>query len=198
MNDLHYIAIGLSTALLGFLVWKETSRPNKARIGLRIIANVLTVAGLLCLILPLQYRKDLRSDRRTAIVLTPGFSEDSVNAFIRTISAAAPVYVADNTLTEARKFRPQLLDSREQVGSILHVFGQGLPRETLQTLAADSIVFHPSLLTGITGVHWNTKLFSGEKLVMTGTYHNPSGRPLRIALSSYRSVMDSATIPAKT
>ncbi|TWI91621.1 hypothetical protein LX66_0996 [Chitinophaga japonensis] len=55
----HYIAIAACVVLLAFLCRKETRRPNKARLWARLPATVIAVAGLLFLMAPFPWRRQV-------------------------------------------------------------------------------------------------------------------------------------------
>jgi len=58
MSSWNYIVIGCCLALLGFLLWQERRRANRARLLWRSFATVVAVGGLACLGLPVYYWGD--------------------------------------------------------------------------------------------------------------------------------------------
>lgn len=56
MSSWNYIVIGCCLALLGFLLWQEWRRPNRARLLWRCFATLVAVGGLACLGFPVYYR----------------------------------------------------------------------------------------------------------------------------------------------
>ncbi|MDQ3683810.1 MAG: hypothetical protein M3352_12180, partial [Bacteroidota bacterium] len=200
MIEWNYIVIGLSFLLLVFLLLKEIRRQNKGKLLLRIVASVVAIISLACIALPINYHKTKTIDSKNeAILLTEGFSKDSLERFLNLRKKNIPVFTLDESLVSAKKYNASLatdpgIFSKNDI-SALHVFGYGLEKQDLEGLK-QTIIFHPSKIkTGITLINWQTKVQSGEKLYVQGKFNNASSAK-KIILSGFGITLDSTIIPA--
>jgi len=202
MTDWMYIVTGCSLLLLGFLLWKEMSRPDKHMLVWRIVATLFAVISLTCMALPISYRQQKTIDTTNeAVLLTEGYNHDSLAHFLRTKEKAIPVYILDDRILSASKYNASLITDPGEFSakgiSALHVFGFGLEKKELERLDKQPIIFHPSKMqTGITSINWRPKIKQGEKLNVQGSFHNASAASKKLLLTAFNNTLDSVIIPA--
>lgn len=191
-----YTVWGAGLLLFVFLTWKEYKRSNRNRLAWRILATIGAIAGLVCIALPISFRTASTPETSNdAILLTNGFNTDSVAAFLGN-RKNIPVYTFDASLTDAENHHANLLTGRDTLtGHVLHVFGYGLDKDQLASLASP-FVFHPSAIEGLTAVDWPEKINTGEVFAVQGHYKNASRSSKKILLSSYNNTVDSIIVPA--
>ncbi|MCW3090264.1 MAG: hypothetical protein JWP81_1333 [Ferruginibacter sp.] len=183
----NYIVIGLSLLLLISLCTAEIKRVNKARLAGRLLASALAVAGLAFMALPVLIRKNIPQENNSrAILLTEGYSKDSVENFLKNTGEKTLVYPLDS------------IASIDTNITALHIFGNGLAADQLNLLKEIPLVFHPSKMqNGVVAVHWKQTLLAGEKLRVQGFFSNTLAVPLKISLIGFNTTLDSMIIPAK-
>ncbi|GEO08344.1 hypothetical protein [Segetibacter aerophilus] len=201
MIDWNYVVIGLSLFLLFFLIRKEVRRSNRARLGWRLIATILAVISFACLALPITYNHtEAVGVTKEAVLLTDGFSRDSVNKFISQ-NNAVPVLTTNKNLSDAAKFNAvfvpdiSLLSRTYSDITTFHVFGYGMSKDELQHIKKGSVIFHPTKLSaGISSISWNQKMKTGEKLFIQGRVENSTSGKLKIVLKSFNATLDSVAL----
>lgn len=182
MIDWYVIVIGLSVLLLVFLWWKEISRRNKARLFLRLAATLVSVISLACMCLPVNCNRTISINyANEAILLTEGFSQDSLARFLR-LHKNIPVFTLDERLASAMNSPALLVTDRDVLAGknihAMHVFGYGLSRDELAWLPKQTLIFHPSkMVTGITSIYWRSAITTGEKWYIQGRFNNASSTP---------------------
>ena len=181
-----YIIPGLCLLLLIFLVWKEVSRTNRHRLWVRLLASVLAVASLALLVIPISMQKEISDTGiRQAVLLTDGYSPDSLKAFTARQLRAIQVYTEDS------------LSDIDSNFSLVHIFGNGLRDADLKRLGNRPIVFHPTVIDrGITDMHWPQQLRSGERLWLQGSCLHKDTVPVKIILSAFGESLDSVVLQA--
>ncbi|MEO5893560.1 MAG: hypothetical protein ABIQ31_25120 [Ferruginibacter sp.] len=187
MAHWNYIVIGLCLLLLAFIFRKEIKRKNRRRLAARLTASLFAVASLACLALPISItKKNTDSPNKKAVLLTEGYNKDSLENFIKTNKEQVRVYQVDS------------LAWIDTSLTALIIFGHGLSRQELKSLNDIPLIFHSSAIDdGVTSVHWNQKLKSGEKFSVQGIFSNKRSWPVKIALEGFHTPLDSVTIPAK-
>ena len=174
MSFWNYIVLGLCLAMLVFLCWKEVRRMDRHWLAARVIATIVAVAALGCIALPLYYQREVFEQGRERVLLTGGYREDSVGAFLR----AHPGIPVDTVGGGAR--------GRWQV------FGYGLTKEEWEGLRPASLVLHgPGGNTGILGADWTRELSKGERLTVQGRW---AGKKVKLLLTGLGKVLDSADV----
>lgn len=204
MTTWNYINIVLCILLLAFLCWNELRRTNRSRLVLRIVASVLAVASIAFLILPLnQTIKENKVLGTDVVLLTEGFSEDSLSLFLKG-KTGTPVFAIDKEIINAgKKYKTAFLsisdiDGIKKRGDALHIFGYGTDREDLSNLEGTSLVFHPVVLKdGITAINWQHHIKSGDQLKVQGNFRNLSTGEITMIFSGDGTNLDTALIPAK-
>ncbi len=199
MNSWVYITGGLCLLLLCFLLWKEATRNNKGRRGLRLLTTLFAVVSLYLMAVPIMYTSTGNiTSSNEAILLTEGTSSDSLSQFVNATGKSFPVLTFDEKIAATRKFgATRIIDPQDLIAkkySAIHVFGYGIGQDELPE---QPIVFHPSPLpTGFTSIHWQRTLSMGDQLTMQGNFHNANTSPVKITLTGYNNLLDSITIPA--
>lgn len=200
MTEWTYMVIIISALLLFFLVWKEVSRINKARLPWRLLATVLAVAGLSGMALPVMYHTANATVSNQAVLLTEGFSRDSVMRFLRDNNSPVPVLTTDINLKDAGMNAIHIPDAAfitHQYGNIhiFHVFGYGLEEEEINILKNNALIFHPAEIpAGITAISWPAILKAGDRLLVQGSINNPFSSAIKIVLKNFDATLDSVNV----
>jgi|GEM_PF-243695 len=181
MISFHYIVIGLSLALLIFLLRKEVGRANRARLTWRIIAVTLMTGALAGLVLPLTYRRHAPPLAAGAqgILLTEGTDADSLRLFMRSAPAGTRNFAGN-----------------AQAFSKIHVFGYGLTADQWDALQPlPPVIFHPTpARTGLRSAGWQQQLRPGNILRIQGRLYRATNTPVTLHLVGLGSLLDSAVI----
>jgi len=177
MTTWSYIVICLSLALLVLLVVCEVRRENRARLWWRIAADVLMIAALAAIALPIGYTRAASGGEKEGILLTEGYNMDS-------IQLKAPMWVAPE-------------DVKGRGLSRLHVYGYGLTKEECDRLPDVPVVFHPSSMqAGVVSIDWKRLLSPGEVCRIQGRLFHARGKEVKIFLTGMGTTLDSAEIKA--
>ncbi len=191
------VIIILSVLFLAFLFWKEYHRKNRANLAFRLVASALAVVALCFIARPISFPGQLDPGKEnTAVLLTPGFNKDSL-ASLKNI----PVYSTNPAIVSRRKnvgFVPDLhyFAGAHAGTNKIHILGEGLETEELKALQSHQLVFHPAEVSGLSAVHWNHTIRSGDQLSIQGTFRNPSDKPAKLVLKGLNTTLDSTTIKA--
>ena len=179
------IVIGLSLLLFVFICLKEIQRNNRSRLVWRLVASLLAVISLVGMTVPISIDKKIIAPAKEAVLLTEGYNKDSVDRFIKNRAGDMPLYNTGTMVWQDTEL------------TTLHIFGYGLSPAELSSLNNIPLVFHPSAVgTGITTVHWQQTLKTGEQLRIQGRFMNTHTAPVKILLEGFHTVLDSAHIPA--
>ena len=194
------IVIILSLMLLLFLLWKETSRQNKAWLTARIIASAIAVLSLAFIALPLKIKKQSSYSNAITILLTEGFSADSLSPVLKA-NPDVKIYTTDKAITAFNAaYLPGLNDLMEKTTGTdeVHIFGYGMEEDELALLKMNPVVFHPAVIENtITDISWTQKIRSGEKLLIQGRFDNTASNPVKIVLSGFNTSLDSVILKPK-
>ncbi len=202
MIEWNYIVIGLSFLLLFFLIGKEITRKNTARLLWRLAATVFAISSLACIALPVSFNhtKTVIITHR-AVLLTEGFNSDSVNKFLSANHNNIPVLTVDKDVNAAQKYNAvyvpdiSFLSQQYQDIDTFHVFGYGFDKDELDNLKKTSLIFHQAnLSSGVTSISWPQKIKTGEKLFIRGNFNNALASKAKIVLSNFNSALDSVNI----
>lgn len=185
MGVWQYIFAGLGVLLLTVNGWQQYKRSNKKNLALRLLACLLAITGLTCLGLNITYKKAAAAGG-IAILITNGYSADSVHAFEQ----------AENKVYPSHTFSEYITNDINTYKT-LHVFGYGLSSDELQQLHNASIIFHSqNVSAGIVHAEWQPTIIAGEKLRIQGSYNNTTGTPAILQLNGLNTLFDSVTIRA--
>ena len=180
---MNYLSIIVAVLLVGILVFLTYHRPNKKRRYLRVVASGMAVMGLLLLVLPI-LPNDSYDNGVEVIVLTEGYHQDSVDAFVKKrANPLKQIYIEDKEMSQIIK------------GTIAHVFGYGFKEPSTHILSSTKIIFHPSPLpNGFGHVEWSEKIELGQTFSLQATVVNTNKQPLQLYLQSTQKMLDSISI----
>ncbi len=192
--------------LLAFLIWVEARRQNRLRLTFRIVASLLMTAALAAIALPLTYQKSsLKENGKVAVIITRGYSTDSLKQFLSQFEKPPAVFSAGSDLKLPPSISYAIIDDPDSLHTIfqncqpVHVFGWGFtPAEAAQAGHGD-FIFHPAkTASGITAVHWTGTLKKGDDLVVQGRFQNTTKKPVKLSLGGLQATLDSVLIGAAT
>lgn len=188
-----YILSIAGALLLLLLLYREWTRTSTRLRTARCLASVVLMASLLGLCYPIKEAATTATNAGM-IVLTAGYSKDSLTAFRKT-HADDSLFSVDDT-GEGIPVSDWPFFLKNHPASDLHVFGDGLSREQIAALGTRPIQFHPSPQQAcITDIYWKQALLQGEQLRVQGRFHNRN-TTVRLLLRAYGLTKDSATINA--
>jgi len=190
----NYLVLIICLFLAVITVIKEYRRGNKQRLGLRVAASLIGIAALGAIALPITYRTEANQPANEAVLLTPGFNDDSLNKFkndaLYTIDAAINTHYP-----KAKLITPDQVKTSVPAIVRLHILGYGLTKEELNLLGDVPVIFHPALYPdGIVSVSWSEKLKQGQPFVVQGKFNHTNTRQLRLILKELNTSVDSMTI----
>lgn len=166
------------------------------------MASVFAVASFAAMALPITIKRQQKlSQTNEAILLTPGFDAGAVGKLLQVKDKKTPVYFLDKDLKIPGTFDVQFISDAGSIAgdqkklAALHVFGEGLEKEELESLQNLPLVFHEgNLPTGITAINWPRKLRTGGKLQVQGTFKNNTAAEARMILQGFDTNLDSLTL----
>ena len=178
------------------MLYKEFIRVKKVRLVFRILASVLAVLAMVFLWFPLKYTSTQAIKQNELVLITEGADLDNIK------EEKAVLYTTDSSvLTEFKSlkinFLPSLtyhLATQKSINSI-KVLGYGLPDIELQKLKSYSLSFlKPTLPNGLQSCNWPNEIFSGEDLIVEGTYENATSKKIKLVLKGLGTHLDSVII----
>ena len=178
------------------LAWR---RPRKRQRATRLLASLAAVAALwLSAFPPLRHLPAIRTE---AILLTPGYSPDTLQQLRRQLGMGTSVWTYGDADQPANA-RPlaSLLTLAEQRPALhrLHILGHGLPAAELALLNSLAVRLHSGApFGGFATAFWPATLSLGEILRLEGTVVAP-GRPAAawVVLYAAGAGRDSVRLPA--
>ena len=194
--NLNYIISFLCICLLAFMLYKEFIRVKKVRLVFRILASVLAVLAMVFLWFPLKYTSTQAIKQNELVLITDGANSDSIK------KEKAVLYTTDSSvLTEFKSlkinFLPSLtyhLAAQKSINSI-KILGYGLSDIEIKKLKSYSLSFlKPTLPNGLQICNWSNEIFSGEDLIVEGTYKNATSKKIKLVLKGLGTHLDSVTI----
>lgn len=198
MTEIHYLACGLGLLLLGILIWREARRGNRNMLALRILASVVAVTAFVLLLVPVTYERNTAKAVDEIILLTPGYNSDSVRAFTKNSQLARPMFVSSPEMTEAQGYAVDVIAPASAANKTVHVFGRGIRKQDAAALKANQFILQDNQFNGITNISWQQQINSGEKISVTGIFHNNNANPVKLSLTSFGIMQDSALVAAKS
>jgi len=190
------IVIIICILIAAFAVWKEYVRANQSRLVLRLLATITAITALACIALPLTYQVDVnRQDKRDALLLTEGFSADSVSRY-----NTEKIFTLDSAISKKSPKAVLIYDladlKSDSTITQIRILGDGLDKEDLQRLDHLPVIFYPAALKqGITAVSWNEHLKAGDEINVAGTYKNSLPQKIKLVLKGLSTGLDSVIIP---
>lgn len=198
----NILVLAASFLLLIFLFWKEIKRSNKQRLIWRLLASFLALASLVCLAIPPFYHgKRSISNVHEILLLTDGFSKDSLRSFPQ----KKLIYTADEKVLQALhspqiQFIADLSLWRKTLSAntTIHILGNGLEEADLKKLDSLPVRFiAPELTSGIEKINWKHQLNSGENFRVQGSFLNQNDAEIKLVLKGLNTGLDSVKIGAK-
>ncbi|UOQ99611.1 hypothetical protein MUN81_08985 [Hymenobacter sp. 5317J-9] len=193
----YYVLLGFCVLLgLGLLV--QAWRGGRRRI-VRALAGLVAAAALWLTAFP--PTRQVPAARGQAILLTPGYSPDTLRQLLRRLGAGTSVWHYGGVAASA-KIRPlsSLLTLTEQRPKLrgLHLIGQGLAPAELLVLGNLPVTLHPAVAgVGFSTAFWESKLALGDVLRVEGTALLPKAEaPAWACLLAAGAVRDSVRVPA--
>ena len=190
----NYVVIISCICLTVFALIKEYLRADKQRLALRITASVVGIAALAAIALPISYQSETTDPVNEAVLLTPGFSKDSLSKFKNDT-----IYTTDEAINKQHpKTEFITIDQLKKVSPAiarLHILGYGLAKDELKQLDSLPATFHPANTpTGIVLANWSQKIGQGQHFTVQGKINNPANSQIRLILKELNTSVDSATI----
>ena len=181
-------------------------RSDTRRRGLRVAAGLLAAAGLaLAALPPTRNRPAAAPGATTAVLLTPGYSPDTLSALLTRLGPGTPVWrfapletrpaPADTpTFRNASAIRATRPGLRR-----LHVLGRGLPAADVAALAGLELPSHADApATGFRQATWEARPTLGETWVVSGSFAAAQAGPVWLRLRAAGTVRDSVRLPDGT
>ena len=175
-NPILYFGLLAGCLLLGLglllLAWR---RPRRRQRTARLLASTIIVIALwFSAFTPMRHLPAIRTE---AILLTPGYSPDTLRQLRRQLGTGTSVWAYANADQPANA-RPlaSLLTLTEQRPALrrLHILGHGLPTAELPLLHSLTIQRHPgALFAGFGTAFWPANLSLGGTLQLEGTVVAP-------------------------
>jgi hypothetical protein len=165
----------IAALILAYLVRLELRRPNRRQLALRLLASAVALLSLALLCLEPMYRQPVRvSD---AFLLTSGSDAKQVQHAADSLHPACIFALPHAPLTDT-------LDNLERLPNVamllrryphvrrVHIFGDGLRPDELESLSHLQLVLHLAPLPdGPVAVSYPHRIALGEPLRVQGTWH---------------------------
>lgn len=192
-----FLIFGLLLALL--LTVLALRRSDARRRALRVGAGLGAVAGLGLAAFPPAREQTGPLRPTTAVLLTAGYSPDTLRALLRRLDPAAPMYrlgaaTAADTLGLANPtaLRQQLPGLRR-----LHVLGRGLSAADVPVMSGLRLQLHADApATGFQQATWNAQPELGQPWTVAGELARTDDGPVWVRLRAAGAVRDSVRLPA--
>jgi len=193
MENNYPIIIAL-IALLVFLIYKEVSRTNRARLFIRLLAACIAVFALAFLFFPLKYKTYKTKEGGQLHLITDGtvFEELKNQDYYTTDSSVLLKGNGRNV-----KYIPDLgyyLQQHQEISGV-SLYGNGLEAADLKLLKNYSYNFKAGPLpAGILSCSWPQVLKQAELLNIQGVYNNTSAQTVKVILEGLGSSLDSISV----
>ncbi|WP_336514410.1 hypothetical protein [Pollutibacter soli] len=183
MEMMQIISAIVILAAIIYFSWREHRRKNPKRRVFRMLATLVCFASIYCLLYPVTWTgKKFTDGKRLGIILTEGYSQDSIQSAIENNESALVIEGAD------------LFKAPADI-SHFQLFGYGFPIGTRFSEMPSVISFNPTRESeGVTAVYWNQKVITGNELRVQGRYRNSSQNMVTLKLSVFGKVEDSVLI----
>ncbi|MBC3540596.1 hypothetical protein ACFSC6_11960 [Rufibacter sediminis] len=181
--------------LLGaWFSWLAVRRPDRRRLIWRLLATWGVVACLVLLLAPPHLTRSYNASE--AILLTEGYSPDTLRALMKTLRPRPQVYGFETKANGAEAV-PDLTSFRQAHPAVktLHVLGNGLPAEEIVALSGVRLVPHFSPLpAGVLAASWSPEITLGEEVLVQGTFHGTATQPVNLFLQAAGQPRDSVEL----
>ncbi|MCC3155894.1 hypothetical protein LJ737_01505 [Hymenobacter sp. 15J16-1T3B] len=197
---LYYAHATLCLLLAVGLAWQAwRSAPGPRRLG-RLLAGLLAATALWLSAYPPEHTVET-DGAGAAILLTPGYSVDTVRALRRRLGPVPllryrPIAQSGGD-TLALNSLPALTERLAELRQ-LHVLGNGLPVADVAALPPNlQLVPHPAVAgPRFVSALWNERLALGETLRLEGRFLGSGTQPVWVRLSVAGRLQDSVQLPA--
>ncbi|TPE45429.1 hypothetical protein [Pontibacter mangrovi] len=185
----------LSLPLVLLLLWLAWRRPNRQRLAWRLLASAVAAISLVLLVFPPTFRQAVSPG--TAMLLTDGFSTDTLDALLQRTKAKPTIYTYNVSSGEGEKISSLAeLQQRQPALQRLHLLGYGLAEAELEQLQRLQVLPHLSPgPTGMQAVSWPQSTALGKAVAIEGTYA-AAAQPAKLYLLAQGQLRDSVEIPA--
>ncbi len=190
-ESILYTTVLLVTLLLLWLAWK---RPDRRLRLLRLVTSAGALLSLLFMALPPHLTRPVT--RTEAILLTPGYHPDTLQKLRNKVGDATKIfdYTSGPTRYTAVTSVAVITQDFPRVNR-LHVLGYGLQENDLQQLRSIQIIPHLNTLpAGIINLDWTRQLTAGDKLIVSGRYHQTVDKLVWLYLDVAGKTQDSTLI----
>jgi hypothetical protein len=186
----------ICSLLIAFTIMIEYRREDSSRLIWRILATLIAVAALACIAFPFTYNAKAIVNSDNAVLLTEGFSADSINygysrffTIDKNIKKTYPKVVLLTGVQDINSVQPTIKQ--------LHITGYGLNTVNLQQLNGIPVVYNsPVPPQGIIAVNWQQNINVGDVLQVQGKYNNTSSKPIKLLFKGLNTSLDSVIVPA--
>lgn len=191
MNYLPWLLAVLVALLLMWLAWR---RRNRQRLVWRLLASAVAGVSLILLLFPPIYQHPVNPS--TAVLLTDGFSTDTLESLLEQQQAAPLLFSYGTEASDATPIS-DLYTWRQEHPNLakVHVLGYGLEEQELEALKSIQLVPHFSAVPpGVTAVHWPASIKSGEAIEIAGRYIADSSQATWLYLQAAGQKQDSTQV----
>ncbi|MFC6996362.1 hypothetical protein [Rufibacter roseus] len=177
------LLLTLALLLDAWLTWLTVRRDNRRWLLGRLLTCWGIVACLVFLVHP--PKVDRTYSASEAVLLTQGFSPDTLKALLADQSPAPQVFSFEAEHPKAISIKDFSAFQQEQPSvKILHVLGYGLELEELQALKQMRMIPHLSALpAGVLSAGWPQEVALGEELRVQGRFHS-ADKPVQLYLNA--------------
>ncbi|MFB9863179.1 hypothetical protein [Rufibacter immobilis] len=187
------LVLSLALLLGAWLTWLALRRADRRRLVGRLVASWVAVACLALLVSPPKITRTYSASE--AILLTEGYSPDTLQALLNRLQAKPQVFSFE---TEAQQAIPvkDFAAFRQQHPAVqtLHVLGHGLAEEELASVSTLRLVPHLSPLpAGVLSASWPKKITLGEPVQVQGIFTSPE-KPVILYLQAAGGNRDSVEV----
>ncbi|MET4107371.1 hypothetical protein [Hymenobacter sp. UYP22] len=191
-------AVALCLLLAVLLTVLAIRRADTRRRGLRLLAGLLAAAGLILAAFP-PTRSFTQPAPASAILLTDGYSPDTLRALQRQVAAGTPVWRLASHRADDTTTIPNVAAVRQLLPGItrLHVLGQGLPVADVAALQGLLLVPHADASRlGFAMAAWPTQPELGQPWQIEGSFSAPTSGSVWVRLLAAGAPRDSVQLPA--
>ncbi|SIT88591.1 hypothetical protein [Pontibacter indicus] len=185
---LPYLFALFAVLMLSWLAWRW---PDRRRLVWRLLASAVAGVSLVLLLFPPTYQRAL--DPGTAILLTKGYTADTLENLLASLEPKPLVYTYQTEAQETSAI-PDLYTFQQEQPQLktVHVLGHGLTEQELQALQDIQVVPHLSgMPAGISSVTWPDAVVLGEVVTVAGQYTLSFGETSTLYLQAAGRAQDS-------
>ncbi|WP_246000967.1 hypothetical protein [Pontibacter diazotrophicus] len=188
----------IAIPVLLLLLWLAWRRPNRQRLVWRLLASVVAGISLMLLVFPPTTQQAISPS--TAILLTEGYSADTLQQLLQRSDAEPQVYAYGTMADDATPVGSLHRLRQEQPGlRQVHLLGYGLKKEELQPLKDVQVQLHLSTTpAGTAAIHWPESVKLGEAVEVASQYKKEGEASTWLYLMAAGQVRDSVEMAADT